>query len=256
MPYIERVVRAGPTIEVKKCYTGRVHTDGAERSPNRERTSAAQARVNERKAEEQLRWKINANFRKGDYHLVLHYYDKTVELEQAERDKKEFLRLLRKECKRRGLEWKYIACTETKRMTNVHHHILLPQMDVTMLAEIWSKVAGEKVGNISVKPLDSRGNHAKLAHYLMKESRSTMRRCAEQGKRGKRFSCSKGLIIPKPTYRMVQARTWTKDPKAKKGYVLWKDEDGAVTRSGVHELTGWPWMEYTQIWSGSGSPPA
>lgn len=255
MPYIERTVCAGPVVEVRKCYASRVHSAGAERSPNREKTSAAQERVNERHAEEQLRWKINANFRRGDFHLVLHYYDKAVELEQAEEDRREFLRLLRRECKRRGLPWKYIACTETKRMTNVHHHILLPAMDMGLLADVWSRVVGKSVGNISVKPLDDRGNHAKLASYLMKESRSTMRRYREAGKRGKRFTCSKGLCIPKPTYRVVQARTWSNDPKAKKGYRLWKDEDGAVARCGVHELTGWPWMEYTQIWAGDGDPP-
>ena len=96
MPYIERIVEAGPIRETMKTFTGRVHTQGAAREENRGPTSEAQAKVNERVAEERLRWKLNANFTPGDYHLVLHYYDKGVTLEQAEEDKKEFLRLLRK----------------------------------------------------------------------------------------------------------------------------------------------------------------
>lgn len=255
MPYVERVVVAGAVRETRKMYTGRVHTEGAARSSPTGKTTEAQAQVNSRKAEETLRWRLNANFTAGDFHLVLHYYDKEVGLDQAEEDKKAFLRLLRKECKKRGIPWKYIACTETKRMTNIHHHIILPAMDVTILSSIWDQVVHDRGGNISIKPLDRRGNHKKLASYLMKETRSTVQRHREAGKRYKRFSCAQGMEMPEPQYRVIQASKWAAEPKPKKNYILLKDDDGQVARSGVHEINGWPWQEYFELWAGEGSPP-
>lgn len=247
MPYIERIVEAGPIRETLKTFTGRVHTKGAVRKKNQEPTSEAQAKVNERAAEERLRWKLNENFTPGDYHLVLHYYDKGIQLNQAEKNKREFLRLARKEYQKLGIHWKYVACTETKRMTNVHHHIILPACPVEILLSIWERVVGQGNGNISIKPLDKRGNHAKLARYLMKETKSTMARYKEAGQRYKRFSCAKGMVQPEPEYRIIQAASWAKEPRPKKGYVLLKDDNGATCRSGIHEVNGWPWQEYFEL---------
>lgn len=135
-----------------------------------------QERINERVAEEHLRWLINCNYRYGDYHMVLHYWDKEITLEQAERDRAAFLRELRKAYAKAGKRLKYIAVLETKHMTNVHHHILLPRFDAQIIAAAWTKVTNG-AGSISFQMLDDRKNHAKLASYLIKESRSTMRRC-------------------------------------------------------------------------------
>lgn len=256
MPYVKRTVVAGGIKETKVMYTGRVHTEGAERAEHHGKTSEAQERVNERKAEETLRWKLNGNFRAGDLHVVLHYYDKEVTLEKAEADRSEFLSILRRLCRQMGIPWKYVACTETKRMTNIHHHIILPAMDVTVLSSAWEQVVGATGGgNISIKPLDKRGNHAKLARYLMKETKSTVKRYREVGKRYKRFTGAQGMVMPEPTYMVVQAKAWRADPKPKKNYVLLKDDDGNVTRSGIHEWNGWPWMEYFELWVGNGDPP-
>lgn len=255
MPYVQRTVVAGAIRETRKMYTGRVHTVGAERAKQTGDTSLAQARVNDRKAEEVLRWRLNANFKAGDLHVVLHYYDKPQELEKSEKDKQDFLRLLRKECRALKIPWKYVACTETKRMTNIHHHIILPAMDATVLFSTWEKVVGENGGNISIKPLDRRGNHAKLANYLMKETRSTVERYRESGKRYKRFSCAQNMIVPEPEYTVVDAKSWAKEPKPKKNYVLLKDDNGSTARSGIHEVNGWPWQEYFELWTGDGDPP-
>lgn len=255
MPYIERTVTAGPVRETLKTFTGRVHTAGATRGKNCGKTSKAQEKVNERLAEEKLRWKLNANFGAGDYHLVLHYYDKGTTLEKAEEDKREFLRLLRREYRKAGVAWKYVACTETERMTNVHHHVILPAAEVEIIAKTWERVVGLDGGNISIKPLDKRGNHAKLANYLIKETRSTVARYREIGKRYKRFTSAKGMEQPEPEYRVIHAATWAKEPKQRQGYVILKDDNGETVRCGVHEITGWPWMEYMELWVGTGAPP-
>ena len=255
MPYVERTVVAGGIRETKKMFTGRVHTRGVKRTKNTRATTQAQAKVNDRKTEENLRWILNANFMALDYHLVLHYYDKPQELFKSEKDKQRFLSLLRKECKARGIPWRFVTWTETKHMTNIHHHIILPAMDTTVLFLTWEKVVGMDGGNISIKPLDRRGNHAKLARYAMKETRKTAERYREAGKRYKRFSTAQGMIRPEPQYRVVNSSRWTEEPKPKKNYILLKDDDGSTTRSGIHEVNGWPWQEYFELWVGDGDQP-
>ena len=62
MPYVHRMVQAGRTVEHRKMQSFRVHTKGVKRGPNKGTTTERQARINERVAEERLRWKLNANF--------------------------------------------------------------------------------------------------------------------------------------------------------------------------------------------------
>lgn len=245
--YVKRTVIAGAVIETKKMYTSRVHTKGVRRQPKTKDTAKAQHAVNERKAEERLRWKLNANFAYGDLHLVLHYYDKAVTLEQAEADKRAFCRAMRAHFRKIGKAYKYVACTETKRMTNVHHHIIMPAIDLAVIQAVWERILGDRLGNVSVKPLDRRGNHAKLANYLIKETRKTMERCRAAGVRYKRFSCAQGMVQPEPVYDTVSARSWSNMPKPRKGYILLKDDNGDVLRTGIHELTGYPWAEYIEL---------
>lgn len=140
-------------------------------------------------------------------------------------------------------------------MTNIHHHIILPEISTAILFSVWEQVVGENGGNISIKPLDRRGNHAKLAAYLIKESRSTVERFRGEKKRYKRFSCAQGMVMPEPEYTIEAAATWRKEPKEAKGYQLLKNEDGETARQGIHETTGWPWQEYFELWVGDGDPP-
>ena len=71
MPYVHRMVQAGRTVEHRKMQSFRVHTKGVKRGPNKGTTTEKQARINERVAEEHLRWDLNANFDHRDLHAVL-----------------------------------------------------------------------------------------------------------------------------------------------------------------------------------------
>ena len=82
MPYVHRMVQAGRTVENRKMQSFRVHTKGVKRGPNKGTTTEKQARINERVAEEHLRWDLNANFDHRDLHAVLHYYDKDTTFEE------------------------------------------------------------------------------------------------------------------------------------------------------------------------------
>lgn len=246
MAYIVRTVCAGCVRERRKMHTVKANRKGAPRAVRMNPTSESQARINERRAEENLRWRLNANFSRRDYHLVLHYADKDRGFAQCLEDLKLFLRRLRKAVKAAGLNLKYIAVTETKRMTNIHHHIIMNRLPMELIQDCWEQVNG--TGGISVRPLDNRGNHAKLAHYLIKEGKSTLRRYQELGKRGKRYTCSQGLIIPEPVYERVEADHWKENPKPRKGSYLYKWDNGETVRNGIDER-GYPWQEYFEIYA-------
>lgn len=247
MPYVHRIVKAGRTVEHRKMQSFRVHTKGVTRGENKGTTSEKQAKINERVAEEHLRWDLNANFGHRDLHAVLHYYDKDTTFQEILEHKETFLRNLRKACKKQGIKYKAVVVIETKRMTNPHIHVVLSRMDPEIVAKAWEGVP-RGGGGISFRPLDRRGNHEKLAAYLMKESRSTMEKYREIGKRGKRYSKTQNMEKPVVRYQVVSASSWKKEPKAGKGATLYKFDDGAICRSGWHEMSGYPYQEYFEVY--------
>ncbi len=63
LAYVHRVVESWSVCRTKKCNLSGFHTNGVKRSPNTGHTTEKQERINERVAEEHLRWDIKANFR-------------------------------------------------------------------------------------------------------------------------------------------------------------------------------------------------
>ena len=76
MPYVERITRAGKTIEIERYFTSRYKKPGIKRGDKVKPTKEQQEKVNKRQAERKLRILINANYGYGDYHLVLDYIRK------------------------------------------------------------------------------------------------------------------------------------------------------------------------------------
>lgn len=68
MPYVERITRAGRTIEVDRYYSERFHKKGIKRGDKVNPTKEAQKQVNRRKAERTLRLLLAENFQDGDLH--------------------------------------------------------------------------------------------------------------------------------------------------------------------------------------------
>ena len=108
MPYVERVTKAGNTIEIERYFTSRYKKKGISRGDKVKPTKEEQEKVNTRQAERKLRILINANYGYGDYHLVLDYIrrkgqpDRTPE--QMRQDIDVFLRECRKEYRKAGLQ--------------------------------------------------------------------------------------------------------------------------------------------------------
>ncbi len=156
-----------------------------------------------------------------------------------------FLRELRKECKKAGIELKYVHVMEIGKRGARHHHLVINKIDTEILQRCWYK-AYEGHNRVKVFPLDDSGNYAKLASYFIKYT-DTHRTEADGGAlQGKRWNCSKNLVRPEPEIRIISDRAWFKsEPTAIKGYYVDKDS----VSKGVHspEYYGYGYMRYTLV---------
>lgn len=166
MPYVERVTKAGNTIEIERYFTSRYKKKGISRGDKVKPTKEEQEKVNTRQAERKLRILINANYGYGDYHLVLDYIRRKGEPdrtpEQMRQDIDVFLRECRKEYRKAGLEFKYIHVMEIGKKGARHHHLVVNKIDTEILQRCWYK-AYEGHNRVKVFPLDDSGNYAELA---------------------------------------------------------------------------------------------
>ncbi len=73
MPYVKKTIKAGVTIEIKKYFTSKYKAKGITRGERVGITTEEQKKINQRHAEDKLRWIMNANYVDGDYHVVFDY---------------------------------------------------------------------------------------------------------------------------------------------------------------------------------------
>lgn len=248
MPYVERVTKAGNTIEIERYFTSRYKKKGISRGDKVKPTKEEQEKVNTRQAERKLRILINANYGYGDYHLVLDYIRRKGEpdrtQEQMRQDIDVFLRECRKEYRKAGLEFKYIHVMEIGKKGARHHHLVVNKIDTEILQRCWYK-AYEGHNRVKVFPLDDSGNYAELASYLIKYT-GTHKKGTDGALQGKRWNCSKNLVRPEPEYHIISDREYfKKEPKAIKGYYVDKNS----VSMGVHspEYYGYGYLRYTLV---------
>lgn len=111
----------------------------------------------------------------------------------------------------------------------------LPELPAAVLYDLWPH------GRPHPTPLDGSGNYRRLAEYLVKETAAAFREGDAPYK--KRWNQSKNLKEPTIRVEVVNARTWSREPRPRKGYALDKDS----LRQGVHEITGYPYQYYTLV---------
>lgn len=230
MPYIHKEYRAGKTIEVYKTYSAR-YGKNLPRSPNSNPTPEAVKKNNERLAEMKLRLLLNENFRAGDLFVTL-TYSKAPDTAEAKKELARFIRAARAKYKAAGLEMKYISVTEYQSM-RIHHHIVMNSIDPRILQDIWS------LGR--VRPVQLYGiDFAGLATYLIKETKKTFRESDAPSR--KRWNQSKNLRPPKEIIKVVSAKRWATEPKARRGFML-------LTDSIVNDVSpfGIPYQHYRLV---------
>ena len=249
MPYVERVTKAGKTVEVERFYTSRYKRPGIKRGDKVKPTKEAQKKVNTRKAERTLRLILAENYQDGDLHIDFGYIRKKGEpcrsREEMRKDANVFLRELRKVYKAAGQELKYVHVMEVGEKGSRHHHLVInqPGIDTRKIQEAWKKAYKEN-SKIHFHPLDTNGDYSRLAAYLIKYTDKTVG--TEEALQGKRWNCSKNLRRPEPEYRIIKDRNqYYTEPKPLKGYYIDKDS----VEVGVHspEYYGYGYLRYRMV---------
>jgi hypothetical protein len=245
MAYIKMTVYAGNTIEVIK-YHDRAHDrKGGSRKEKKKPTSYRQQLSNEIRRERKLRWLLNENFEDGDLHINFGYIhrkgDPYRDPEDMKKDFQKFTRKLREEYRKQGREMKWVHVMEIGTRGSRHHHMVINYIDTRIIQKIWDQVypdpePGKKGSTVHCSPLNTNGDYAKLASYLLKTAGKED--CImKQG-----YSRSRNLRLPKIKKEIVGASTFRKEPKAPEGWYIDKE---SVARS--WDGDGYDWMTYRMV---------
>ena len=175
MGYRTRTIKAGPRLEVEIFpIFGREKTKKV-RAAKSNVTPEAVQRCNDERAKRKLIQLIDANFDERDIHLTLTYSGQPPTYEQAQKDVKNFLRVLKRKRKREGLPpLKYIYTIEgnddgTRERIHVHM-VISGGIDRIQLEEIW----GKGYANADHLQPNEYGLEA-LARYITKQQRNRRR---------------------------------------------------------------------------------
>lgn len=235
--YVREVYDLGLVMQVKNFYPGNYGAPGKKRAEKRKRTPEEMKRQNEKNRWRRLQRIILANFKAGDWHLILKYKKGTApeDYKEAVVQRRRFVGKMRDSFRRAGIPFKWIAVTERGKKGQVlHHHLIIEDIadgaasTVQLVKKYWTH------GNAFFVSLYEDGEYEKLAEYIVKaETKEECGWCT--------YCRSRNLIIPQPKRKVMKRRIWKKEPPAKKGWYVVKDS----IVNGINPFTERPYQYYT-----------
>lgn len=188
---------------------------------------------NDRIAIKKLARVINANFGPGDYHVVL-TDAKGMSEEEALKERKLFLRRMRREYKKAGSEMKAVWATEMDPRS--HHHLIMSNVDIQLIVRQWPH------GRVNVLPLDDARDYTKLAEYLIKQTNEAFRDPSRATRQ--RYGRTRNLEDPVVVRQEARASDFnTSKIRPVKGYHL----DSDSVEEYMNPITGIPTLTYRMI---------
>lgn len=244
--YIRNEYEAGDVIDVEKHYPGRYGNPDMPRAKKRKRTPEDIKKQNQTNKANRIRRLILANFKVGDWHLVLDYEkDKRPDYKTSKKHIKKFLSEMRKAYQKAGYQFKYIVCTERGKKGNaMHHHLVIQDIaeagliTTKLVKELWTY--GQKMKFI---PLYEKEEFKQLASYIVKLE-------TKQDTEWSTYSRSRNLVVPQKKTKEIHRNKWRIDPKPAKGYYIIKDS----VVNGINPVTGYPYQHYSMKKLGSNKP--
>ena len=227
--FVTRTYKAGKVFEKIKYWVPGKRPSRLSRSVKAEMKKQEQ---NESQAIRAAARVLNENFSQGDILLGLDYSDEGLErltertigdtcddarLElylAAEHELKLFLRRVKRECDKCGIEFKYaIAATsdmdgKTGEVVRVHHHIVINREALEIAKDKWP------YGGVNHSTLSNQPDYTPIAEYIIKQVRKI--------KDAKKFVCSRNLKRPMPKDRIVPSAAELRVPKG--GVLLHRNE--------------------------------
>lgn len=190
--YKTRTIRCGEAVEVEAYpIYSRAYPDAA-RMKERIRSTRAQQKLNDKRAEDHFRRKAETNFTCRDYEMTLTYDGPAPDMEQAKRDFKNFIARVNRVRRKRGLpSCRYMAVLQAgTRYGRAHHHVLIDGgLSRDEYEDIWKK------GRANGKRLQTRGKGLiAICKYMLRDAG-----CEAREKDRKRWCCSRNLREPRAT---------------------------------------------------------
>ncbi len=226
----------GKRVEIEEVYSARFEKD----IPNGKRVKATAEevkRINERNRIKKLRRLIYENFSDEDWHLTLTYQkDKRPNPEQAKEFLDKFIKKMRKEHKKQGKKFKWIAVTEFYNKA-IHHHLIINDYDFTvkLVKELWI------YGSPNFSGLYKNDDYEALAVYLIKETSKS--KSDPDIKNKPTYRASRNLRKPKETTKIISSKNFLKPPKPPRGWYIEK----STYQEGVNKINNKPFRYYTLI---------
>ena len=232
--YQKKTYRLGSSIEVEEYHSARYGAPGMRRRKRSKPTPEQMARQNRWNREKKVRRQMRLYFKPGDYFSTVTYKAdrRPVDMKAAGRDLGDFIRILRREYRKRGQELRWMANIEVGRRGAWHVHLVLnriPDTDI-LIAEAWQH--GRAVSQL----LYERGGFADLASYMTKTPDS------DKSLRESRFTSSRNMPLPPPEITTYHRRRTFRnsDIHVPRGWYLDKES----VRQGVNPVTGYPYRSY------------
>lgn len=237
--YFQKEIISGKVVEIVKSYTKGM-VKNPQRGPRAKKTPEQVQEENRKNAVKNLARILNCNFVDGDLWVTLTYKkDRRPNPEEAKKRFKNFIRRMGTGFKKHKKKLKWVTVTEYESKA-IHHHLVINNPDgvdvVKMIREQW-----KENGVVHMVPLYSEGNYTDLAEYMVKETSRTFRK--PDGGNMQRWSASRNMDKPVVRYRIVKAKRWSPQPKAKKGFYI--DTNSIV--NGVNQWTGREYQSYTMV---------
>ena len=236
MSYKKKIYRFKNAIEIEEYHTARYGAPGQKRIPKRTVTPEQVERINQHNKEKKCRRKLRAHFDVNDYFTDLTYAkDKRPEdMDTAKAHFKEFIRIVRREYRKREEVLRWIRNIEVGKRNAWHIHIVvnrIPDTDI-ILRKAW------KLGRVVSELLYEKGEFRELAAYITKTP-LTDKRLRESS-----YSTSRNTPVPLPEEKTYNRwRTWKDEPRIPKGFYLDKD----TMHEGINPITGYKYRTYTLI---------
>lgn len=223
-------------IEIEQYHTAKYGAPGQSRMKKKKPTPEQIEKINQYNREKICRHRLRQHFDVNDYFVTLTYQkDKRPEdMEAAKADFNRFIRVVRKEYRKRGHDLKWIRNIECGSKGAWHVHMVVNRIDAAdvIISKAWQH------GHPQNKLLYDQGEFKDLAAYMTKTPK-TDSRLKEAS-----YSTSRNLPLPDPEVKIFRRfRTWKDMPPIPDGYYLDKDS----LHEGENPVTGYKYRIYTLL---------
>lgn len=264
--YRRKVIRAGRTVDIEYTYPTRFgDLLTRSRRPDSKGTPVEMQNYNREIGIRALGRLINENFVPDDIWLTLHYEknNRPESTEAADKLFRKFMRLLKAEFDKLGIEFKWVRPkTALGSRGAIHHHVLIPQgVPTRTINRLWREVSK---ASPDARPPDhtllyASGEYSSLAAYIYdhydKNDGSQEKTPFDHAENNvpedpharnvKRWSCSRNLRKPKEgPPKIVEKIKWREPPIPANDHYI----DIFSIRAGCNPITGRPYLYYRQVY--------